>query len=62
MEELGEGGWRVLMELDLYVIRNEMRQICSSPVLQRGVINTHTLVHIYTVYQGKPALSAGGII
>lgn len=29
----GAGGWRVLMGLDPYVIGNEMRQICSSPVL-----------------------------
>lgn len=41
------GGWhsesRGLMELGPYVIRNEMRQISSSPVLYRTGIHTHTL-------------------
>lgn len=30
------------MELGLYVIWNEMRQISSSPVLYRAWIHTHT--------------------
>lgn len=36
------------MELDQYVIRNEMRQICFSPVLYRGLIRTRTHTYTYT--------------
>lgn len=46
--EWGSWEWRVLMELDRYVIRNEMRQICSSPVLSRAIIHIQTNSHIHT--------------
>lgn len=42
------GGWHSgshgLIELGLYVIGNEMRQISSSPVLYRAGIHTHKLL------------------
>lgn len=46
----------------LYVIRNAMRLICSSPVLYRSVIDTQLNSHIHIVHKGKSALRADNLM